>query len=199
MKKLILSITLFAFLFPACKHDNEKQNEKKSIPYDLSQCVFLRNEKNSIGKLIKVLEKKKFMAIPFSDTSAKEYFHDNDFLKGYLSCVRVDTVMGIYFDFKIYSEDAFQIYGGIKKDNKISFTLNSGKTIALTFAKTFSGNTNLTKELTEYSSFVRLPKEIALLLKDEEITAVHIEWAKIKESYSVENPAVFMKQIPCIE
>ena len=148
MKKLILSVMLFAFLLSACKHADEKQNEKK---HTSAQCVFLRNEKNSSGKFIKVLQREKFMSMPFSDDSAKEYFHDNDFLKGYLSCVRVDTVLGVYFDFKIYSENAFQIYGEIKKDNKISFTLNSGNTITLSFARTFSGNTNLTKEFTEYS------------------------------------------------
>lgn len=191
---------IFFYLF-ICSCNHPVANEKKSeaINDPPSSCSFSKNGQSTEGKAIRVVEEQKFLAMPFPDNEMKEYYHDNDYLKGYASCARVDSIMGIYFNFKIHSDEAFQVYGEVKKDNKIRFVLASGKSIDLSFGKTFSGNTNLSKEMTEYSSFARLTKEDAQTLKSEALQSVRISWGKKDEDYTDVNPSVFVNQIPCIE
>ena len=87
----------------------------------------------------------------------------------------------------------------IKKDNKITLMLKSGKQVELPFGRTFSGNTNLTNEFTEYSSLAYLPKNASHLLQSEELQGVRISWSKKDEEYNVVNPKIFINQIPCVE
>ena len=149
--------------------------------------------------MIRVVNDEKFISFAFSDSAAKAAYHGDDFLKGYLSCVRVDSVMGIYFDFKINSADAYDYYGMIKKDNTVKFILKSGKEVSIPFGHTFSGNTNLSEEKTEYSSFAVITDETADELKSEELSRVVINWSKRNEDYLAVNPGIFINQIPCIK
>ena len=86
----------------------------------------------------------------------------------------------------------------IKKDNKIIFVLKSGKAVQLSFGSTFSGNTNLSKDITEYSSFVHLPDDVVNQLMSEELARVKIEWSKKEEDYSVVNSRILINQLPCV-
>lgn len=177
----------------------ETENVVIEAPKPSGNCIYSRNEKDPVGKQIRIVTEEKFFASQFEDSATKAYFKGNDFIKGYLSCVNVDTVLGVYFEFKIYSEDAYQTYGGIKKDNKIIFILKSGKAVELSFGRTFSGSTNLTEEFTEYSSFAPMSRIDAVKLKSEELHRVKISWGKREEDYAVVNPSIFINQIPCVE
>ena len=165
----------------------------------MANCKYSRNELNPVGKPIKVVEDEKFISLAFSDTAAQKHYTSDDFLKGYLSCVRVDSVMGIYFDFKIYSAEAYEKYGMIKKGDKIVFTLASGASVNIPFSATFSGNTNLSAEYSEYTTFSHLTREDAETLKSSEIQHVKIFWTKKEEEYKVVNPRIFINQIPCVD
>jgi len=192
---LIISNILTSCTSPS----TEPENVVVDAPKASSGCTYSRNEKDPLGKQIRIVSEEKFFGFQFEDSATRAYFKGNDFIKGYLSCVNVDSVFGVYFEFKIYSDDAYRTYGGIKKDNKIVFILKSGKGVELTFGRTFSGSTNLTEEFTEYSSFAPLSKSDAAKLKSEELHRVKISWGKRDEDYAVVNPNVFINQIPCIE
>lgn len=164
-----------------------------------SKCTYIRNEKNSEGKLIRVMEDEKFIAVSFQDSTLLREFKGDDYFKGYLSCVSVDSSLGLYFNFKINSADAFQHYGLIKKNNKITFILKSGRGVDVSFQTTFSGNTNLSRDFTEYSTFSFLTKSQAKQLLSEELGRVVITWSKREEEYNVVNPRIFLHQLPCVQ
>lgn len=197
MKQFHFLSALFTILIFSCQPP--KEEKKTDPPKPSGNCTYARDEKNPIGKRIRVVEDEKFISLQFTDSAAKALYKGQDFFKGYLSCVSVDTVTGIYFVFKIHTDDAFQYYGMIKKDNKITLILKSGKQVELPFGHTFSGNTNLTNELTEYSSFAHLSKSNAARLMSEELQGVRISWSKKDEEYVVVNPKIFINQIPCVE
>jgi len=192
---LFISIVLLSCSSPT----PDAENSVLEVSKPSSNCTYSRQEKDPLGKQIRIVSEEKFFGFQFEDSAIRAYFKGNDFIKGYLSCVRVDSIFGVYFEFKIYSDDAYRTYGGIKKDNKIVFILKSGKGVELTFGRTFSGNTNLTEEFSEYSSFAVLSKNDAAKLKAEQLHRVKISWGKRDEDYVVVNPNVFINQIPCIE
>jgi len=191
-----LSLLFTALIFSCQPHKDENKTEP---PKPSGNCTYVRDEKNPVGNRIRVLQDEKFISLEFTDSAAKAFYKGKDFFKGYLSCVSVDTILGIYFEFKILTDDAFQYYGMIKKDNKITFIMKSGKAVELPFGRTFSGNTNLTKEFTEYSSLAYLPKNASAMLQSEELQRVKISWSKKDEEYVVVNPKIFINQIPCVE
>jgi hypothetical protein len=162
----IIGLLLSILLLVGCSPKDEKRNEVNSTP---AKCTYVRNERNSDGKLIRVVEEEKFIALPFQDSSMLKQFNGDDYLKGYLSCVSVDSTLGIYFNFRINSADAFQYYGMIKKNNKINFILRSGKEIEVPFHTTFSGNTNLSRDVSEYSTFSVLTRSQARQLLSEDL------------------------------
>src|ERR1051326_108371 len=153
--RFLLPLFIMTILF-SCKN---KKGNLNDTPKPSGNCVYARNEKDPMGKRIRVLEDEVFisLAVPVSDSVSKKNY-DDEFMKGYLCCVSVDTVTGIYFRFRINSADAFQIYGLIKKGNRVTFILKSGKTVEVNFGNTFSGNTDLSKEVTEYSALAYLSK-----------------------------------------
>ena len=191
---LILASLLF---FAACKP--AVTEDKKEAVTAKENCPYARNEMNADGKSIKMVEDALFITLANSDTALVRKTGNADYLKGYMSCVRIDTVIGMYFDFKIFSADAYREYGMIRKDNKISFILKSGKTVVVPFAVTFSGNTNLTSDITEYKTYAHVSPDEAGMLKTSELQRVTISWAKMEEEYKVVNPGIFMSQIPCVE
>lgn len=188
---MIAGIVLLASCQPA---EKEVKQEVASV----EGCSYTRNETNAAGNMVRIVEDALFIALTMDDTTGGTV-KTKDYMKGYLSCVSVDTVKGIYFYFKVYSADANRDYGMIKKDNKVSFILASGKTVTVPFAGTFSGNTNLSQEYTEYKTFSRISGADAELLKSSELQRVTISWTKIEEEYKVLNPSIFMKQLPCIQ
>jgi hypothetical protein len=194
------NIFLFAgFLCVCCSCERQKKDETKSEQLKPSAtCAYSRDEKNPQGMRIRVVQSEKFISLPYADSASKALFKGRDFLSGYLSCVSVDTVLGIFFDFSIHTEDAYYYYGLIKKNNIVRFMLNSGKSVELRFGSTFSGNTNLSREYTEYSSFAYLPRSVAKQLMSEEVQSVMISWSKKEENYNVVNPRIFINQIPCV-
>ena len=194
MKSLLSFLVALLFL-ASCKPSSEGTIEKDPT----SNCKYSRNELNPMGRPIRVVEDEKFISLAFTDTAAQKRYTSDDFLKGYLSCVRVDSVLGIYFDFKVYSAEAYEKYGMIKKGDKIVFTLASGSSITVPFSVTFSGNTNLSAEFSEYTTFGRLQNEDAEAMKSSEIQGVKIYWSKKEEEYKVVNPKIFINQIPCVE
>lgn len=197
MKKFSFFLFIYPIIFVSCgQKKDEPQTENIKQP---RICNYTRDEKDPLGKRIRVVQDEKFISLNFTDSAAAAHYNSEDFFKGYLSCVRVDTVLGIYFDFKIYTDDAFRYYGLIKKDNKIIFTLKSGKELKLPFGYTFSGNTNLSSELTEYSSFAHLSKNAAHELMSEELQKVRISWSKRDEDYVVVNPKIFINQMHCVK
>ena len=193
--KTIQLISACLILFASCQPSEEKvKPEVKSV----EGCSYTRNETNAAGNMVRVIEDALFIGLTMDDTTGGTV-KTKDYMKGYLSCVSVDSVKGIYFYFKIYSAEASRDYGMVKKDNKVSFILASGKTVSVPFAGTFSGNTNLSQEFTEYKTFSRLSGADVDLLKSSELQRVSISWTKIEEEYKVVNPTIFMKQLPCIE
>ena len=177
----------------------QKEQTVVDKPKPSGNCTYSRNEKDPLGRQIRVVQDEKFISFSFADSTEKAGHSGDDFLKGYLSCVNVDTVLGIYFDFIINTADAFQFYGMIKKNNKINFILKSGKTVEVPFGQTFSGNTNLSNETTEYSSFAQISHAEAEQLTSEELQRVIISWSKKQEEYIAVNPAIFINQIPCVK
>ncbi len=194
--KCLLSLLIAAVFIASCKPSVTENRQGQDAN---SNCKYSRNEKSPMGMPIRVVEDEKFISLAFTDTTAQKRYTSDDLLKGYLSCVRVDSVLGIYFDFKIYSAEAYEKYGMIKKGDKIVFTLASGSSIAVPFSVTFSGNTNLSAEYSEYTTFGRLQNEDAEAMKASEIQAVKIYWSKKEEDYKVVNPKIFINQIPCVE
>jgi len=198
MKKHLLFSIITIFFLSSCRQ--QKKEETKAGEHIASgNCTFLRNEKDKSGRKIRVVAEEKFIALQFPDSATQEIYKGDDFVKGYMSCVSVDTVLGIYVDFTIHTEDAYQYYGSVKKGNKITFVLKSGRTVELPFGNTFSGNTNLSSESTEYSSFAHLSRTAAYQLKSEELQRVIISWSKKDEDYGVVNPKIFINQLPCVE
>ena len=195
MKRNLLYILLLILIY-SCNH--KKEEIKTDAPKSSGNCTYSRDDKNALGKQIRVTEEEKFIALQYEDSSSKALYNGKDFFKGYLSCVNVDTVLGIYFDFIFNTDEAFQYYGTIKKGNKITFVLASGKAVEVPFGATFSGNTNLTNETTEYSSFGYLPVNGAKQLQSEELARVKISWSKKEEEYKVVNPKIFVNQLPCV-
>ncbi len=169
------------------------------MPKPSGSCTYSRDEKDPLGKRIRMVEDQKFISMDFTDSAAKILYKNEEYFKGNLSCMSVDSVLGIYFNFKIHSDVAFQYYGMIVKGNKITFILKSGQSVELPFGATFSGNTDLSKDITEYLSFAYLPHESALLLQSEELQRVRISWSKKEEEYTVVNPHVFINQLPCVK
>lgn len=195
-KKNILCVVILFSVFCCCKqHKDESLTTEKQHPDD---CLYSRNEPSSAGKLIRVVQSEKFISLSFADSAAIKLYNGKDFFSGFLSCVSVDTVLGVYFDFTILSEDAFHYYGLIKKNNTVSLILESGKIVELRFGRTFSGNTNLSKEYTEYSSFAYLPTSAAKQLLTEQLRRVKINWTRKEEDYIVVNPSIFINQLPCV-
>lgn len=184
--------------FSSC--GNHKKEETKTDHLAVSgNCTYSKDEKDKNGKRVRVVNVEKFIALQFPDSALQALYRGEDFIKGYLGCVSVDTVLGININFTIHTEDAYQYYGVIKKGNKITFVLKSGKTVELQFGNTFSGNTNLSNESTEYSSYAYLSKSAAQQLKSEELQRVIVSWSKKDEDYLVVNPTLFINQLPCVE
>lgn len=192
----VVCLFLSVIFFATCSQKSENRNEANSTPV---KCTYARNEKSSAGKLIRVVEDEKFIALSFQDSAMIKEFNGDDYLKGYLSCVSVDSTLGIYFNFRINSADAFQYYGMIKKNNKINFILQSGKGVEVPFQTTFSGNTNLSRDFSEYSTFSVLTRAQAQQLLSEDLGRVIISWTKKDEEYKVVNPKIFHRQLPCVQ
>ncbi|MEK6616647.1 MAG: hypothetical protein AABZ32_11170 [Bacteroidota bacterium] len=197
MKPFYFLSVLCIILIFSCQPSQDENTTDTPMPS--GNCIYTRDEKDPLGKRIRVVQDEKFISLEFTDSAAKAFYKGEEFFKGYLSCVSVDTVLGIYFDFKIHTDDAFQYYGMLKKDNKITLMLKSGRAVELSFGSTFSGNTNLTNEFTEYSSFAHLSKSNAERLMSEDLQRVRISWSKKDEEYVVVNPKIFINQIPCVE
>ncbi|MBI4947311.1 MAG: hypothetical protein HY840_13035 [Bacteroidetes bacterium] len=199
-KSLFVTCVVVAFGHGFLSCGNQKKEEiKEGQAIATASCTYSRDEKDKVGKRIRVVAEEAFMTIHFPDSVSQPKYKGEDLLKGYMSCVSVDTVIGVNLSFLIRMADADESYGGIKKGNKISFILKSGKTIELSFGSTFSGNTNLSKESTEYLSFAHLSKSAVEQLKLEELQSVMISWSKKEETYAVINPKVFINQLPCVE
>jgi len=196
MKYYPLFLWLIVTCFFSCSQPSAEN--KTELPKPSGNCTYSRDEKDPVGKRIRVVEEEKFISLNFTDSASKALYKGEEYFKGYLSCVSVDTVMGLFFNFKIHTEDAFQYYGLIKKGNKITFILKSGKAVELPFGRTFSGNTDLAKESSEYSTFTYLPKNAAIQLLSEELNRVRISWTKKDEDYIVVNPKILINQIPCV-
>ena len=217
--KLPFTSLLFFFLIFSCQPGKEeKTSEQKTenaseqkienaseqigeIKTPSGTCIYSRENTNEAGARIRVVQEEKFIAI---QNNPKEAAKSNskeitDFFRGYLSCVSVDSVLGVSFNFKFNTDDAYTHYGAVKKGNKIIFTLKSGKEVELYFGSPFSGNNNLSTLDTEYLSFAHLPESATIELKKEELARVRIFWSKRQEDYSVVNPAIFMNQLPCVE
>ncbi|TAL62213.1 MAG: hypothetical protein EPN85_03175 [Bacteroidetes bacterium] len=189
---IIAAIIFFTACTPAVKE------EKRDVATK-SNCSYTLNEINPVGNHVRVVEGALFISLENAVADSSRKSLTNDYMKGYLSCVRVDTVMGIYFDFKIYSLNAYRDYGMIRKGNQISFILASGKTVTVPFAGTFSGNTNLSAEHTEYKTFSRISRKEAEMLKSSDLQRIKISWTKVEEEYKAVNPAIFINQLPCVE
>jgi hypothetical protein len=189
-------VVLFFAIF-SCERPNEEV--KQEVPKPSGNCLYTKDEKDPLGRKNRMVEDQKFISLEFSDSIARALYKNEEYFKGYLSCMSVDSILGIYFSFKVRSDDAFEHYGMIVKGNKISFILKSGKTVDLPFGATFSGNTDLSKDFTEYSSFAYLTSDDAEQLKGEELGRVKISWSKKEEEYVVVNPSVFINQLPCIQ
>ena len=188
-------IVLFFLLlfFYSCK---DKKNEEVLLENkDSVSCTFSRNEKDALGRRVKMYEEQKFIS---KDTLSSGTTYPVEFFKGYLSCISVDTTIGVFFSFKIHAEDAYEKYGMITKGNNITFRLKSGKMILLPFGATFSGNTDLSKDMTEYLTFAYLPSRSSEILKNDEIEEVIITWSKKTEKYPVVYPRIFTNQLSCI-
>ena len=198
MKKYILLSLLPLALFSSCGPQNQEEVKTEQITPSAT-CSYVRDETDSLGKRVRALEKEIFMVLDFTDTATKSYFKGAEFFRGYLGCASVDTNFEIHFDFKVLSDNAYQYYGMIKKNNKITFILKSGKAVELLFGNTFSGNTDLSSESTEYSAFAYLPRNVVQKLKSEELKRVRISWTKMDEDYTVVNPEIFIKQLSCLE
>jgi hypothetical protein len=190
------SLILFSLLISCHQPSDEK---KSDAPKPSGNCTLARDEKDPMGRRTRMVEDQKFISADFSDSAAKVLYKNEEYFKGYISCISVDSVLGIYFDFKVHSDNAYQYYGMIMKGNKITFILKSGNSVELPFGATFSGNTDLSKEVTEYLSFAHLPHSAAVLLQSEELQRVKISWSKKEEEYTVIYPNVFIDQLPCIQ
>lgn len=195
MKYAFLIVAVLYFLTACTPADTDIKEE----PLAKANCTYSRNELNPVGKPIKVVEDALFVTLAKQDSGTTEKSFMSEQVKGYLSCVRLDSVIGIYFVFKIYTANAYEEYGSIKKDNKISFKLRSGKTVEVPFAVSFSGNTNLSTDMTEYKTFSGISAEKVALLGSSELEGVKIIWTKKQEEYKVVNPAVFLSQLPCVQ
>lgn len=196
--RYLISLLLILGLTSSCNNSSNPAREI-SMPLASGNCFFSKNQKDAEGKQVRILSEEKFIATPFVDSTNRPSYLENDFFKGYMSCMRVDSTLGALFFFKIYSEDAFQYYGGIKKNNKITFILKSGRGVDLEFGKSASGTANLSSNITEYTTFVHIPSEKAKLLVSGEITRVVIRWTKKEEEYKVVNPHLFIDQIGCLK
>ena len=199
MKKNIFRLHILILILIFSCNNAQKQSDATTKPSAAGNCSYSRDEKDSAGRGIRVVSEEKFIAMEFVDTSNHSPYRGNDFFKGYLSCVKIDTVLGVYFNFKVYSEAAFQFYGGIKKNNKITFILKSGKAVELSFGKSASGTTNLSSNLTEYSSFARIPGSQAEKLVTEDLERVVISWSKKDEEYMAVNHHIFIYQLQCLK
>lgn len=162
-----------------------------------NNCSFARNELDPLGKSIRVVSEAKFIAQKAND-SIKLYATGEEVVKGYLSCVKVDSIYGVFFSFVVYSDSAHEVFGGVRKGDVVEFKLASGQSVDLAFGRTFSGNTNLSSGQTEYQSFGYLSPSSVSLLESSDISEVNIQWVKRKDSYQVVNPAVFRSQLPCL-
>ena len=191
------SLFLLTCVVLSCGQPNEEV--KQEAPKPTGNCLYVRDEKDPMGRRNRMVEDQKFISLDFTDSAAMALYKNEEYFKGYLSCMNVDSILGIYFSFKIHSDDAFQHYGMIVKGNKISFILKSGKSVELPFGATFSGNTDLSKDFSEYSSFAFLSQQDAAILQSEELGRVKISWSKKEEDYTVVNPAVFINQLPCVK
>src|ERR1035437_6000158 len=196
MRKYILLSIISAALFSSCGHQQDEKKIESKLP---GNCTFSKDGKDSLGKNIRVVESEKFIAMQFPDSALQALYKGEDFVKGYMSCVTEDTVLGIYVDITIHTEEAYQYYGAIKKGNNITFVLKSGRTVEVPFGSTFSGNTNLWTESTESSSFAHLSRANAQQLKSEELQRVIISWSKKNEDYTVINPKIFINQLPSVQ
>ncbi len=197
MNRISCLFLLASIVFASCSQD--PQPAASPAPEVKANCSYSRNEKDPLGKQIRVTDEAKFISLNFPESDVKALARDQELVKGYLSCLNVDTLLGIYFSFNIYSDNAFETYGGIKRGNKIVFTLKSGKIVDVPFARTFSGNTNLSVGFTEYSSYALLSRSNAASLQSEEIQSVRVYWWKMDEAYTVVNPKVFMNLLPCVQ
>lgn len=193
--KTILFILASGILLIACQPTVKEDKNSEETP---ENCTYVRKDVSPAGHPVRIVEDALFIALTIDDSTAQG-IRTVDYMKGYLSCVSVDTVKGVYFYFKIYSADAYRDYGMIRKDNKVTFILASGQSITVPFAGTFSGNTNLSAEYTEYKAFSRISRQDIELLKSSELQHVKISWTKREEEYKAVNPTIFIKQIPCIE
>lgn len=195
MKLSILILTI-ALAFTACKPAVE---EAKECPAPRGRCSYARFELNPMGKTSVMVEEALFITLAKDDSANTRKDLNSKLVKGYLGCLREDSVIGIYFDFKIFSATAFEDYGMIVQGNKISFKLRSGQTVLAPFRATFSGNTNLSTDLTEYKTIAHITAADAALLKTSELEGVTISWSKKEEEYKVVNPGIFLSQMPCVE
>ncbi len=189
-------LLLATIYFSAC---TEKTGNRKIKLPDNANCSYFRNELNPTGKPILVVEDELFISRANTDTNQVKMGVKNELIKGYLGCVRVDTVLGVFFDFRVFSDIAFNEYGLIRKNNTITFILQSGKSVVISFGATVSGSTNLSAGYTQYKTFSRITRGDAALLKGSELKRVVIAWTKREDEYKVVNPKVFMSQIPCVE
>ena len=196
MKVNLILLVFFVSLFYSC--GNHKSEIKTDAPKPSGNCTYSRDEKDPLGKRIRLLDEEKFISQAF-DSSERNAINGDEYFKGYLSCVSVDTVLGVYFRFIVHSDNAFQEYGMIKKENKITFIFKSGKAVELSFGSTFSGNTDLSKNITEFSTFAYLPQNASRQLLAEELARVRISWTKAEEDYTVVNPNIFINQVPCLQ
>lgn len=203
MKPLFILMLFFFFMFSCTSPKGENTSEQKISEEIKSSdtCTYSRENTNEAGARVRVVQEEKFIAIENNpnDTGKIQSKSITDFFRGYLSCVSVDTVLGVSFNFKFNTDDAYANYGAVKKGNKIIFTLKSGKEIDIYFGSPFSGNNNLSTQNTDYLSFAYLPKNAAKQLKMEELSKVRIFWSKKQEDYVAVNPKIFINQIPCVE
>ncbi len=191
-----LWILAIALGFTSCKPAVE---EAKECPAPRGRCSYARFELNPMGKPSVMVEEALFITLAKEDSANSRKDLNNKLLKGYLGCVREDSVIGIYFDFKIFSPTAFDDYGLIMQGNKINFRLRSGQTVSVPFKATLSGNTNLSSDITEYQTIANISADDAAVLKASELESVSVSWSKKEEEYKVVNPGIFQSQIPCVE
>ena len=194
MKFIYSFFILFVIIFYSCgQQKNEIETEP---PKPLSgNCTYIQDGSDSSGRRVKIIQDEKFISFSFTDSSSG----NDEIVGGYLGCFSIDSTLGINLNFKVHSSDAFKYYGLIKKDNKINFILKSGRAVELPFGNTVSGNTNLSQDYTEYTSFTNLSKSQSQQLTSEELERVKISWSKKEEDYSVINPKIFINQIPCVK
>jgi hypothetical protein len=149
-------------------------------------CVYKKNEIDDFsGDKIQILSEQDFIK--------------QDIVKCQVGAAKFGKNKVLYFYWRISSKDAYKYYGSIEKGSNISIKLQNSETLTLVFSEYNSGDTNFSFGYTTYVSYAFLDDEIISKLKTSSIDKVRMNWSKGYQDYSILDPLLLTRQIPCIE